>query len=146
MVRLVCHSHIYELTCYEKHCSEPAPHPGFPIPCHLLLCRHLHGHVSRTCTVLWGNFGLKAAWLLVLLWEPDVQLDRSGAAAASPAIPGPNARLLRRCAGGSWFPGGACSLVDARPGHLHTFVWAAWDGCAAVLAMGNQSYAAYVAM
>ena len=26
-------------------------------------CRHLHGHVSTTCTVLWGNFGLAAAWL-----------------------------------------------------------------------------------
>lgn len=50
------------------------------------------------------------------------------------------------CAGGSWFPGGACSLVDAWPGDLHTVVWAVWEFCAAVLALGNQSYAAYVAM
>lgn len=95
MIRWIHHSHKHKLTCYEKHSSEPTAHPAFPILCQLWC---LHGHVSRTSSLLWGHFWLEAAWLLGCFCQS--LMCSWTAADTSPAIPGPSAHHAHCCAGG----------------------------------------------
>lgn len=128
MVRLICYSHNYELTCYEKHYSKPTAHPSFPIPCHLLPRRHLHGHISRTYSVLWGIFGLVAAWLAVFLWEPGMQCWTQA------LLPQDRAHACARLCGRIMVSRGYLLTCGRTTRAQCTCAWAACDGCAAVLA------------